>query len=318
MPMNQRQRTQTILLTLVPLSLAGCRAPQPTADPQSPNQQHIVALVDDLPITFDQIQHDLSELAGKEALIDLVLDHQLEAELDHRNLQINPSDLDHERALFVRTIAGVDPKAPNFGLLDSIRASRGLGPDRYPRLIRRNAMLRALAADSAVPSDAEYQLAERIAFGMTYRVRLFVTDQQRQAIELRQRILSAPPDAQRWGLADACTTGSIHPSASRGGLIPKLSADDPAYPIVLTKAIKATPPGQLSKVLSSDAGYVLLFVEAINPAAAPTPEQIRSVHEQLELRKQRVEMQRLATQLIADAQVTVLDQSLNWSWNDSK
>ncbi len=326
MPIHPKTAIALAMMLLLWAALpSGCTSSTPAApgrpipvSTQSSPAPHIIALVAGQPVTRSQIEDDLSERAGKQALMDLILDRQLETQLRRQSLEITQADLAYEESLFVRTLVAIDPGVPASELLETLRASKGLGPTRYPRFLRRNAMLRKLVADIGSPSQAEYALSERIAFGPTSRVRLFVSPDRRAASELRQRVLAESPDAQRWVFADACSTSSIHPSAPRGGLIPKLSTADPSYPSILTDAIEQTQPGELSAVLSTDAGYALVLIESKTNAITPTPEQIRSVRAQLDLRKQRIEMERLAGELLDAAQVIVTDRALNWTWTNAK
>ncbi len=265
-----------------------------------------------------QIADDLKEQAGKSALIDLVLDYQLELELQKLNLQITPEDLDDEESNFVRTIADQSRQTQGYQLLDSFRSAKGLGPSRYPRLLRRNAILRKLTKDTAEPTPNEILLSKAIAFGPKHRVRMFVTQSHTNASALRDRIVNAPLETLRWAFADACSTNSIHPSAARGGLITGLSIHDPSYPLALSDAIKKLHPGELSKTIATDSGHTLIYLESITPAIHPTNEQLRFVHDQLRLRKQSAAMRKLAAELIEQADVIVMDRGLNWSWKNAR
>ena len=264
-----------------------------------------------------QIADDLKEQAGKSALLDLILDHQLELELRKLNLQITPEDLDLEESSFVRTIADQSRQTQGYQLLNSFRSAKGLGPNRYPRLLRRNAILRKLTKDTAEPTPSEMHLSEAIAFGTKHRVRMFVTQSHANALALRDRVINAPLETQRWVFADACSTSSIHPSAPRGGLITSLSIHDPSYPLVLSEAIEKLHAGELSKTLATDSGHTLIYLESFTPAIHPTNEQLRFVHDQLRLRKQSTAMRKLAAELIEQADVIVMDQGLNWSWKNA-
>lgn len=311
-------------MVLVVLSLPACSGPATysgsnstaSVSTQSPTSPQIIALIQGVPITRAQIESDLFERAGTQALLDLILDRQLERELTLRQQELTQSDLANEESLFVRTIDAIDADAPSYQLLENLKSSRGLGPDRYQRMIRRNATLRKLIANQAIPTQSEIQLATRIAFGPKYQIRLFVSDFQRAASALIEQLDSSSKESQRWIFADACATQSIHPSASRGGLILDLSLDDPGYPQVLTIALKDTQPGDRTRVLATDSGFVVALVESISPALEPSQQQIQSIHDQLISRKQRLEMQRLADDLVASAQVTVMDRSLNWAWSN--
>ena len=315
-------RSQSLILiiyALLAMGLVGC-APRQRADisvsTQSEPDQQIVALLDRSPITRDQLDDDLSERAGRQALTDLILDRLLETQLHNRGIELSAADLAFEESLFVRTIDAIGPNAPASLLLRQIQIAQGLGPHRYPRLIRRNAMLRRLVRDNAKPTEPEYQLAERIAFGQRYQVRLLVCADRASAIAIRSELSALTGDALRWTFAQHCMTSSIHPSAPRGGLIAEMSPDDPTYPITLAEALRSTEPGELSPIISLPEGYALVLVESLIPASTPSPEQINTVRTQLELRKARVEMERLAHRLIKEAQVLVTDRALNWTWTN--
>lgn len=312
--------TVCILSATILTISASCTQSQRESDTpvstRSDLRPQIIAIINGTPITRDQIQDDLSERAGKQAILDLVLDQQLDLEIRRQHIQIAQSDLEHEESILLSTIADENSPTMGYKVLDAIRSSRGMGANRYPRFLRRNAMLRKLIGQSGQPSEAELDLAEQIAFGPRYQVRLFVGESESSGAQLRRNIISSPDLSQRWIFAQECSTNSIHPSAARGGLIPDLSPVDPGYPSVITNAIMALSPGEISGILSTDAGYAIVLIESIIPATAPSHEQARSIREQLTFRKQSLEMQRLADELIRSAEVTVMDRALNWNWTN--
>ena len=319
------RRPSSILILLPGVAavvLSGC-ADQPRTRSASPNpsSSDIVALIAGEPIRADRLQRDLIERAGAWALSDLILDELLDQELAARGLSITQADIEAEEARFVRSGAGEADGAQPYVLLNRIRAANGLGQDRYPRLLRRTAILRTLVAMEAVPSEQEYELAQTIAFGPQYRVRLFVSPDRSAATALRNEVLAAQsndPNSARWVFADACSAGSVHPSSARGGLIERISPDDPAYPPVLSQAIRETPAMGISPVLAGDSGFMLVMVESITPAVAPTPVQKQSVRDQLTLRKEQAAMERLANRLILENEIIVMDRALNKAWNDAR
>tara|TARA_R110002072_G_scaffold42064_20_gene118659 strand:- start:85281 stop:86237 length:957 start_codon:yes stop_codon:yes gene_type:complete len=311
-----------VLVWVAAVVLSGC-ADQPRSRSASPNSPSsgIVALIAGEPIRADRLQRDLIERSGAWALSDLILDELLDRELDARGLNITQADIEAEEARFVRSGAGEADGVSPYVLLNRIRATNGLGADRYPRLLRRTAILRILVAMEAVPSEQEYELAQAIAFGPQYRVRLFVSPDRSAATALRNEVLAAQsstPNSARWIFADACTVGSVHPSSARGGLIERISPDDPAYPPVLSQAVRDTPAMGISPVLAGDSGFMLAMVESITPAVEPTPEQMKSVRDQLTLRKEQAAMERLANQLIRESEIIVMDRALNKAWNDAR
>ena len=301
------------------VTLAGCSSSHETtpSSTRTGSRQQIVAIINGYPITQAKLQQDLGERVGKQALQDFVLDNRLKALLKDRQLMITQDDLDYEEQLMLGTTQSSLPESSNYDMLVAIKQSRGLGPDRYPRFLRRNAMLRKHAEDTPPPTQTQYLLAEQIAFGAQYSIRIFVSESQLTTSTFRQQVLKASSESRRWVLADVCSTDSIHPSASRGGLINQLSSADPRYPRVLTDAIELLEQNQLSEVLATDAGFAFILLEQITPSENPTAEQIKSVREQLALRIQRLAMQRMADELLADADVVVMDRALHWSWKSA-
>ena len=307
-----------MLISMMLITIVGCSGSSTRSinhvQTRSNSESQIIAIINGSPISRDQIQDDLGERAGQLAILDLALDRQLDRELHNRQIQISQSDLDKEESIYISSISDGDSRSIGYEMLDAVRSSMGLGPDRYPRMIRRNAILRKLIGEAGSPSENEYLLAEQIAFGPRFRVRLFVSDSEQFATELRHRVIGSQDESKRWIFADACAENSIHPSSNRGGLITELSLADIGYPSVILDAIRAGTPGQISSVLATDAGYALVLVESAIQAAKPTPEQMRSVRDQLAYRKQRLEMQRLADDLLKNVEVTILDRALNWAW----
>ncbi len=323
MPIRSPSSTIFAASTILLLILGGCSAqPQPIDTPVSTDQTrepHIIALIDGHPITREQLQHDLYERAGGIALSDLILDIQVQNELDRLGLLLSDTDLENEIEHLMRAVSTQDDDSQRYRQLEAIRYARGLGPTRYPSFVRRNASLRKLVGDLHSPTQRELELANRIAFGERFRVRVFVSTDLQSIEDLREQVAAAPPKARRWIFADACLTDSIHPSKDRGGLIPDLSPHDPAYPIAITGSLKILPSTQtdiehMGEPLRTDAGYTVLFIEQAIPSVQATPEQLLAIKDRLTLRKQRIEMDRLAKELISTPQVTVMDRSLNWAW----
>jgi PPIC-type PPIASE domain len=297
--------------------LASCSSSPRSLEPVSAvstERPQIIAMIDGVPLTHESVFNDLSERAGQQSILDLLLDRRLEQEIQSRSIKITQEQIILEEERFFETMTELGQESRSYELLNTLRASRGLGPDRYPRFLRRNAMLRALVGENGAPDESQYELAVQLAFGESYRIRMFVTDEFETANVVRQSVSDADEQSRRWIFADACSTTSTHPSSERGGLVTDLNPVDPSYPSVMTSSLGSLKPGDLSPVLSTQAGYVVLLIEEIEPAQEPTQEQIEQVRHQLASRTQRLEMQRLSEKLINSTQVTVMDRALNWAW----
>lgn len=308
----------TIPILLTPyLILASCAA-QPARETtvSQPPRPDPVAIIDGRAITIDSLVDAMSELAGDEALTEQVLDLALAQRCEREGIVIDADLIERERVLLAQTLTGIDEQANSPRVIETLRIRRALGPDRFERLLRRNAMLRALVGPSGVPDATTIERAMQQAFGQRYRVRLFVSEQPEPASGLRARLAQSDAQARRWIFADACVDQSLHPSAERGGLITGLSATSPGYPQSVLDAMRALAPGEYSRVISTEAGYALVYLERVTPSAAPSESQRRELTERVRRDAQRLAMQRLAQQLLEEHEIIVLDKSLNWAWSN--
>lgn len=316
---RSRSVSLAVLFAASALLTAACVSAPPSArDPRPRQSEGVIALIDGRAITADTIEPDLYERAGHTALTEFVLDRELEREIIARGVTITKDDIVREQTDLAETLGEIGDRVPSAKVLESLRARRGLGPVRYDRLLRRNAMLRALVGDEHAPSQAEVELAESILFGQRYTIRLFVGHDTATAAELRTTANKADADARRWLFADACSTRSTHPSAPRGGLITDFSPADPGYPAAIGRAVRTTPIGDCTGVIATDSGMALVLVQDRTPAVQPEEVQRQRVREQLSRRKQRLAMERLADELVTRVPVVVTDPSLNWSWSNAR
>ena len=274
----------------------------------------MVALIDGMPIDKSMLIDDLIERAGRHALYDLILEHQLNQEMIRLNIGITKADLKYEETQLMLSNGENESTTLDYTMLNDIKDAKGLGPIRYHRLLNTNAMLRRAIADAAQVNEYEYTIAKQIAYGPGYRVRLFVCDQLREATALRRQLQDEAPALLPEAFSQACSTRSIHPSSSRGGLISRISISDPAYPSVLSEAIASTPIGELSSVLALDAGYAIVIVESHTPASIPTAIQVQSLRQQLTDRKQRLHMRVQADELVSQTDLIILDRALSRAW----
>lgn len=313
--MHRTIRTQLLILAAYPI-LWGCAAqPTPTASTSDRDpRRHPVALIDARAIEVDALTPAMSELAGDEAMSEFVLDRALTLRCEQQGIRIDNAAIDRERVLLAETLGEIDAQANAPRVLNALRARRGLGPHRYERLLRRNAMLRALVGSPESLDPGVIQRAQQQAFGTRYRIRLYVSETPQAAANLHAQFNGLDGPERRLVFSDACFDTSVHPSRDRGGLIDGLSADSPGYPAAVLDALRRLEPGAFSGVLSTEAGYALVYLESITPATEPTESQRRELHELLKRDAQRLAMQRLARQLLDEHEIIVLDESLNWAW----
>lgn len=313
-----------VLAGLLSGSCSGLGAPDPLAAPGpgvqrpeavgAPASGRIAALINGEPITWASLDPSMAELAGSAALRERALDQMLRAELGRRGLSITQADIQAERALLDQTQPiGADPAAAA-ALTDIVRARRGLGPQRFDALLRRSAGLRRLVEGQAEVTEAEVALAHRIRHGPQHVLRLIAAPSPQEAARLRDLVASGDLDA----FIRVAAESSVDASAPRGGLLGSISLDDPAYPTAIRDAARGLVPGQVSPIVAAAGLFVILRLDDIRP---PDPTPLESVapalRAELGRRKARVAMDRLAAELLARAEVTILDPSLEWAWSNA-
>mgnify|MGYP002624829018 FL=1 len=81
----------------------------------------------------------LLEAAGGQALSELLIDRAVARRLADRRLKVTDADLDAERDRLAATLHPDRDQAQRY--INELRERRGLGPQRFERLLRRNAGL---------------------------------------------------------------------------------------------------------------------------------------------------------------------------------
>lgn len=271
-------------------------------------------VLDGSTIPWSSLQPALAETAGAIVLEELALDRALEREAARRGLALGEAEVRAEEDALLDELNEVGAGDNRMAVLDRIRRARGLGPVRYESLLRRNAALRAMVRAEAAPTAEELELARRLSFGPTLRVRLFVTPSESAAGRVRTEVLAAPPEQRVWAFAERAAATSAHPTAPRGGLIERFHPEDPAYPALLGGTAGAMSPGEVSGVLATPSGFVVVLVEGVNPARIMTETDLSRVERRVRQRKERLAMERLAQTLIGRASLSPIDPSLAWSW----
>lgn len=273
---------------------------QPEARPAA----GLVAILDGRPIEWRELREPAVEIAGQQVLRDAVLDQRLARRLAERGIAIDAAACEAEEAILLATL---DPdRTRALELLGAIRTRQGLGPARYPALLRRNAGLRALVARDVRVDEGSIANAFDMLHGAKRSARLAV--------------LASLADAERFiadagagrAFTDLAVERSLDESAARGGLLAPLARRDPSYPEALRAAIYATPVGALSSpVLDGGRFYVLLVLDE-RPADGTTIEAARARCEEVVRRSQeRLLMDALARELSSLEGVTIFDRAFD-------
>jgi parvulin-like peptidyl-prolyl isomerase len=127
----------------------------------------------------------------------------------------------------------------------------------------------------------------------------------------------AAADAEKISLAFAAAalSYSTDPTAARGGLLTAISPSDQGLPTSVRKALAQMHPREVSGVLTTDRGAMLVLMESLGEAeGSPAPQDRAKAEARVRFRKERIAMDRLAHQLLGTASVSPMDGSLRWSW----
>ena len=309
--------TAALVLAVV-AGVGGCVA-EPDAERPARAGDASVAIVDGVVVREDQLAPAMREIAGGPALEEYVLGRALERSCADAGITVNEADIERERRDLMDALVFEGGERPDDRgrALELVRVRRGLGPGRFDALLRRNAMLRALVGDQGEPDAGEIDLALRIRHGERRRVRLLVTDSEQDAAAALERVRARAPEVGLGvAFSEEAARVSVHPSARWGGVIEEMSPADPAYPDALREAVRATNPGEVTPIVGVNARWGAALVESVIPAdpASVVDAERGAVTGELRRRKQRLAMDRLASELVRNSDVVVLDPSVAWSF----
>jgi hypothetical protein len=309
-PRNDDDQSGYVTRGLSPASSGETRATSAgTSTTASGDSSRPVIAIDGLTLAASSVWPSVAEAAGPAIADELVLGHLLARECETAGIRIGESDLEAERRLVMESMTGVANTPDPDRALDRIRRERGLGPERWKNLLRRNAMLRALVRERVVVSDEAVERAYQLRYGPTYRARLIVTGSPQSAGEASRRAKAG----EDFGALAAAT--STDPSAARGGVIDGINPADSTWPLAIRQAVQGMTPGSVSDPIVVDGGYAVLRLESMDGGGAgPGMASVRTEMERVaRIEAERLAMQTLADQLRSAARVEILDASLRWS-----
>jgi hypothetical protein len=331
-----------------PTALAGVMRAEESVQPQRQGRADTPppALIDHTPVTRDDLHARMAEAAGAVVLEEVILDRALARTAADAGITVTPAQVDAERTALLATIAQEARLTPEQAeaTLASMRRARGLGPTRFEAMLLRNAQLRALCQARVHVLNEEVERAVAIEFGPRFRCRVIQCEDEREAARTRSQIEASlrpltdfrktreeleaerakPLPPERIDLAVAvvgqwAVRASQHESAPRGGSVPELSPADESFPGPLRAVLPTLRPGDVSPIIATGQGaWIVVVEEAIAPTGTPTDADRARVRARLQSRKERMEMDRLARELLDGAGVTVFDPGLRWSWEGSR
>ncbi|MBL8763161.1 MAG: peptidylprolyl isomerase [Phycisphaerae bacterium] len=276
-----------------------------------------VALVGGQPVTCEALRAALLEYGGGIIVEELALDLALSEEAVRRGVSVSDADARREEQLLRQSLgrnaAAAESQAAE--LVGELRRTRGLGEARFSALLRRSALLRALIRERVAIPEPLIEQVYRIRHGERFVIRIITTENERDATHAAEALngLSGAELAARF--AELARGVSKDPSAVRGGQIEALSPVDPSYPSSLRSVLERTAVGAITPVIALDRGYALALLEQrLPPSGVTLPAVEGDIREEVRRRQERLEMDRLAQELMSRAQVTPLDPALRWSW----
>ena len=268
-------------------------------------------MIDGSPVAAATLWAPLAEVGGADVLREAALDHAVAIEARKLGVQVGDVQVEAERTLLLDSLSSQRETA--LRLLDELRRRDGLGPVRFASLLRRNATMRAMVRDQVQITDEALAMAGDMAAGPRRQVRIMALatlgDADRAAAAVRGGA----------SFIDVAVERSVDQSAARGGLLEPVSRRDPTYPESLRATIFALQPGQVSSPVLLPQGYVICTLVREVPASGQTVESMRpQLERSVRLSQERLLMDQLARRLLRETRVTVFDDSLNWSWDDSR
>jgi foldase protein PrsA len=266
------------------------------------------ALVNGRSILWGELRPILSEAAGAQALQEIILDRRLAELIGERGIIITEDDETAEQRRLLNTLSD-DPNTA-VRLLDELRDRRNLGPHRYRALLRRNAMLRALVRDRVEITSAAVAGMYDALHGPKRQARLITVGDLAAA----QAAIGRISHGEFFG--DVAVELSTDSSAPRGGLLEPVSRSDPSYPATLREAIWSLPDvGAVSNPILLDKGYAIVqLVREVEGDGTPLEEVRDELERLVRLNQERLLTDRLARTILADASVTIFDDSLQSAW----
>lgn len=266
------------------------------------------ALVQGKVMEWGELRPQLSEAAGGVVLREAVIDRLLAAELAARGIALRPDDVERERSLFFESL---NPDADvSARLARELRARQGLGRVRFEALLRRNAGLRALVRDNVEVSEESLLRTHEVLHGPRRQARLMTLP----ALPEAQSAIGRVTSGELFG--EVAVEVSTDSSAARGGLLEAVSRGDPSYPEALREAIWALDPGAISPpILLGDQYAVVMLVREIEGDGVTLEQARHDLERHVRLTQERILMEQAARRLLAQATVTIIDDSLKESWD---
>lgn len=275
-----------------------------TASPSSPLQT--VAKVGDARLSLADLTPAMIEAVGGQVLAEKVLTLKLREKLG--KTLITQDQIHAERSDFVKSLHDNPQVAEQ--LLAQLRQREGLGQHRFEDFLFRQAALRHLVQGQVNVTEAAIKQAYELKFGPTSVIQIIMLDNPTQAV----KILNRARQGEDFGKLVQEFSRNQESKAFNGMLEP-ISPADPSYPAALHKAIGRLQVGQISDVVALENGFAILKLLSKNPRQSVTLDDVKaSLAEKVRRDVEQMLMRQLASTLLNQTDVVVLDRELNMSW----
>ena len=261
------------LLTLS-LFLAGCEGlslpsrsaapPAATAPADRPTGGEVMALVNGKCLYMDDLQDLLLASHGPAISWVMITCEVTDQQAAAGNLTVSEEDVRAEEDLLMGEFFDFVPDVQQrYKLRAQDLARRNISPRQWKMMLRRNALLRKLAAPRVTVSEAE--LAQE--FEETYGAKVVVRHIQTASLREVEDVLAKLRAGEDF--ADLAKRLSANSTARDGGLLPPIGKTSRLVPPIIAKAAWAlTKPGELSAPVQVGTAYHVLRLEKIVQAAA--------------------------------------------------
>ena len=282
--------------------------------PASAKEEPAIAVINGKPLPRRQVVDLLLRGHGSGILEQFVVLEAARRRAQQQGLTINQADVDaeYERALrlLIDPLAALTPDESDQEaaerVLDAVLAERNISREEFMLGMRRNAYLRHLAQAQLSFSEGELREEYARAYGARVQVRHVQLATLAEVSRARARLAAGE------GFAEVARTHSANPASARaGGLLSPFSAGDEEVPAPLRTVAFQLDVGEVSEAIRVGRWYHLLKLERQLPAEQQELEMVRPELEQrLRARKLGPAMQQLYQDLLAQADVRILDPGL--------
>ncbi len=245
-----------------PPSNLGAGTPSGPVDPTigSAGAGELAATVNGKPITTRQLQELLLVSYGSEAFQQLVASAVVDQAAVSEGVVVTDEDVAMENQLTIREFAPNIDEVQEEALLSQLLQRRNIPRAHWQMTMRRNAILRKIAAKRLKITDAMLTAEFNRVYGLQVQVRHI----QCASLVDAQRLLAMAEGGDDFAeLAREYSTNTA--TASAGGLIPPFSRDSEAVALALREAAFGLADGKIGQIVIVGKDFHILRREATIP-----------------------------------------------------